>query len=372
MVRITPCISVVIQRKAVKNQELLEKWIKEDNPSFTSYDDDLICMTIAMNPYDARSSVENLNKRLGIQIYDESNPYEPVAKDGVVVERMFGFGAPCNWVRREKIDRADYLEYIPESERKPAYVPEKYDPEKDIVVRDFGKYNGQPLLLMENQYELYIRLGTDRHGIPLPGHDRLMMKVVHEISREDAILCLKCEREEKDDFYDLMEKRLEKEREIDYVRRILVDLGDSEIGRIYIARAECADTYHIRLVGEKTTAYYPLPKEYRENAEECKSLSTEQVLSFINEEIAKKEKRNQMMKEWQQKGLSHVVKDFGDTTDGHLSINHGKYGNHIRLVRDDESKNFRLPREYWYDDELCKSLTMETVVSFIDESKKRD
>ena len=73
MVRITPCISVVIQRRAVKNQQLLEKWIAEN--SFISYDEYLVCMTIAMNPCDAKSAVENLNNRLGIQIYDESTSF---------------------------------------------------------------------------------------------------------------------------------------------------------------------------------------------------------------------------------------------------------------------------------------------------------
>ena len=300
MVRITPCISVVIQRKAVKNQALLEKWIKEDDPSLTSYDDDLICKTIAMNPYDAERAIENLDERLGIQIYDESNPYEPVAKDGVVVERMFGFGAPCNWLRRDKTDGMHCLSYIPENERQPIIVRE-YDPSKDIVVRDFGKYDGKPLLLMENQYELYIRLGTTRHGIPLPDHDRLMMKVLHEICREDAILCLECEKEEKDDFYDLMRKRLEKEREIDYVRRILVDLGDSEKGHVYIAKAECADRYGIRLVTKTGTEHYMLPKEYIESAELCRSLTKEQALEFIDKEIARKKEREAKWREQQKK-----------------------------------------------------------------------
>lgn len=372
MVRITPCISVVVQRKAVKNQELLEKWIKEANPSFTSYDDDLICMTIAMNPYDAKRSVENLNRRLGIQIYDESNPYEPVAKDGVVVERMFGFGAPCNWLKREKTDGMHCLSYIPENERRPIKVRE-YDPSKDIVVRDFGKYKGQPLLLMENRYELYIKLGTDRHGIPLQDHDNLSMKVAHEISREDAILCLECEKEDKDDFYDMMEKRIEKEREIDYVRRILVDLGESDRGHIYIARAECAERYGIRLVTKAGTEHYLLPEEYRESPEMSRSLTKEQVLIFIDEEIARKKEREARWREQRNKNSnSYVIKDLGDAPEGHLSINHGKFGNYIRLTKGEDWKGFRLPTEYRKDEELCKSLTLETVASFIDESKKGD
>ena len=292
MVRITPCISVVIQRKTVKNQTLLEKWIKEKDSLCTSYDDDLVCMTIGMNPYDAKRSVEILNRRLGIQIYDESNPYEPVAKDGVVVEKVFGFGAPCNWVRRVKTDEKDfmpdYLSYIPENERGPAYVPEKYNPEEDIVVRDFGEYDGQPLRLMENRYEVYIRLGTERHGIPLPDYGRLMTKILHEISREDAVFFLECEKEENDDFYDLLEKRLAEEREIDYVRRILVDLGESEKGHIYIARAEKFESYSIRLVTGNGTKPYLLPKEYASSAQRCKSLTREQVLEFIDEDIARK------------------------------------------------------------------------------------
>lgn len=184
MVRITPCISVVIQRKAVKNHALLEKWINEDDPSFTSYDDDLVCMTIAMNPYDAKHSVENLNRRLGIQIYDESNPYEPVAKDGVVVERMFGFGAPCNWVRRERVDGIDYLSYIPESERKPAYVPEKYDPSMDKDVKDLGEYKGKHIILRENRYEMYLMHGDDRHHVPIDEHG--VISVLGVIKSEKA------------------------------------------------------------------------------------------------------------------------------------------------------------------------------------------
>lgn len=66
MVRITPFISVVIQRKAIKNQALLEKWIKKDNSSFASCDDDLICISIAMNPYDAKNAIKDLNKSLDI------------------------------------------------------------------------------------------------------------------------------------------------------------------------------------------------------------------------------------------------------------------------------------------------------------------
>ena len=62
---------------------------------------------------------------------------------------------------------------------------------------------------------------------------------------------------------------------------------------------------------------------------------------------------------------SYEIKDLGDTPEGHLSINHGKFGNYVRLTKDDNWKGFRLPDEYKKDEELCKSLTMEAVLSFI-------
>lgn len=150
---------------------------------------------------------KNLNKRLGIQIYDYSNPYEPVAKDGVIVERMFGITAPCNWLKREKGSDGkrfgtDYLSYVPESERKPAYVPEKYDPADDTIVKDFGEYKGKRLVVKENKYEMYLMHGDDKHPVPNPDPGPIATEVLHDMEINDAILCI----EDNDSFYKMIEK----------------------------------------------------------------------------------------------------------------------------------------------------------------------
>lgn len=351
MVRITPCISVVIQRKAVKNQQLLEKWISEN--SLISYDENLVCMTIAMNPYDVKDMIESLNKRLGIQIYDESNPYEPVAKDGLVVERFFGSGARCNWVKRDK--SGNYLSFIPENERKPAYVPEKYDPSMDKDVKDLGEYNGKHIILRENRYEMYLMHGEDRHHVPIHEHGEIPSSVFHEMSLQDAILCI----EDVDSFYEMMNKRLE-----EAFSPLIVDFGLHEGAKLEIRGSRHANKI---VHGDK---FFLLPKEYQFNAELCKTLDTAKVLEFIEEDIAKREERKQYWKakREEQERLrmeSAIVKDLGDTSEGHLYVWKGKYGNFIKLIKDDEQKNYRLPKEFQKDDALCKKLNAEEVLAMI-------
>ena len=346
MVEITPCISVVIQRKAVKNQALLEEWLKKDSLSFISYDDDLICMTIAMNPYDAKSAVDKLNRRLGIQIYDESNPYEPVAKDGVVVEGMFGFGAPCNWVKREKIDGKVFLSYIHEVERKPAYVPEKYDPANDTVVKDFGEYKGKSIILKKNKYEMYLKHGDDRHPVPNPDPGPIASEVLCNMDVKDAILCI----EDDDSFYDMIKKRI---YEVSYP--LLNDYGLYNGEKLEI-RGGRRGVFFIQLGKE----HYMLPKEIFNDRIQCSALSKEQVIAFIDEETSR---RNQRRTE---RSLN-IILDLGETTEGHIYICKGRFGNYIRLIKGEEWRNFPLPKEYKENEELCRKLSMEKVLSLIKE-----
>ena len=347
MIRVTPCISVVIQRKAVKNQELLDKWIAKGG--FLSYDDDLICMTVAMNPYDAKQAIENLNKRLGIQIYDYSNPYEPVAKDGVIVERMFGIAAPCNWLKREKGSDGkrfgiDFLSYVPENERKPAYVPEKYDPANDTIVKDFGEYKGKCLILKENKYEMYLKHGDDRQPVPNPDPGPIAAEVLHDMDINDAILCI----EDDDSFYDMIEKRI---YEVSFP--LLNDYGLYNGKKLEI-RGGRRGVFFIQLGKE----HYMLPKEIYNDKNQSAALSREQVIAYIDEEISRRNKRRT------EKPLN-IISDLGETTEGHIYICKGKFGNYIRLKKGEEWRNFRLPKEYKEDDELCRKLRVEDVLSTV-------
>lgn len=63
--------------------------------------------------------------------------------------------------------------------------------------------------------------------------------------------------------------------------------------------------------------------------------------------------------------MTAIVKDLGDTPDGHVYVWKGKFGNYIKIVKGDEEKRFRLPKEYQKDDGLCVNLKVEDVLDMI-------
>ncbi len=265
------CICIILKRGAIKNKELIEEWIRSGRIEEGRFDEHLVCFFAGMNPWTAKRAGDILSERLGVEIYDNNNPYEPIAKDGVYEETMGGLCACCNWLRKE--EGWHKYSYVPESERHPITVSE-YDPTKDMVVRDFGEYNGQKLLLMENGYEIYLKLGTDRYSLFLPD-DEVGVLIARGISKDDAALFL----ENEDEFYNLMDKRIKKEWKLIAERRIFFDVGDSSIGHLYIAKGKYAN--YIRCVSGKENRNFKLPKEYWFDENLCKTLSVETVLSFI-------------------------------------------------------------------------------------------
>ncbi len=357
------CICIIIRREAIKNKDLVDEWIKKGVIRESGYDEHLICILAGMNPWDAEDTGLSVSKRLGIEIYDTTNPYEPISKDGVYEESLGGLCAPCNWLKREE-GRHNYS-YVPENERRPYRKIREYDPSKDVLIKDFGEYKGQPLLLMENYYELYLKTGTVRNGIFLPiGDPETVREVIRGISREEAIMYLK----DDDKFDEVIKVRVEAENEKAIQKEIFLDLGDSEIGHIYIVHGRYGN--FIRLASEKEKRNMLLPKEYRESKELCESLTNEQVVAFINQENAEKKAREVERKKREFKRTLNIIVDFGESSEGLLRIVKGRFGNYIMVNCNENQKNYRLPKEYQHDDNLCRALSLETVLSFIKNSKR--
>ena len=102
MVYTLGCIDIIIKRSAldrnpVKNSEYL---IRNNRIEEDFYDQDLICVPGGMNPRDAEDTGKWLEREYNIQIIDESDPGNPVSKDGVVVNGPFGTTTKCNWIRK--------------------------------------------------------------------------------------------------------------------------------------------------------------------------------------------------------------------------------------------------------------------------------
>ena len=95
-------IDIIIKRSAldrnpVKNSEYL---IKDHKLEKDFYDQDLVCLAGGMSPRDAQNSAKRLEREYTIRILDESDPKNPIAKDGVVVNGPFGLTTKCDWIRK--------------------------------------------------------------------------------------------------------------------------------------------------------------------------------------------------------------------------------------------------------------------------------
>lgn len=95
------CIDIIIRRSALDRNPVInsEYLIREEKLENDYYDDDLVCIPGGMSPADAEASAKFLERRYNLTILDFSNPRDPVAKDGVVINGPFGPTTKCDWLQ---------------------------------------------------------------------------------------------------------------------------------------------------------------------------------------------------------------------------------------------------------------------------------
>ena len=107
-------VSIIVRRDAIKNPRLLEWKIKHGILAPERYDDHLVCFVAGMEAEDIESSIRDVEKSYGIQLYDKNIPGNHVSKDGVIVAEPFGPRGICNWLKEEGPNQ---YSFIPENER---------------------------------------------------------------------------------------------------------------------------------------------------------------------------------------------------------------------------------------------------------------
>ena len=346
MILTYPCYSVIIKRKAITKPWVIDEMIRNGRLEECRYDENLVTFLVGMNPIDAEDGINYLNEKLGIEIYDMSNPKKPHSKDGMLWASPFG-GAGGGWLVREGDRMSHLLSYFPEEKRT---IPrEEIMKHRRTCVRDFGFFDkGAHLMIMKGIEECYLHYH----------YDYLLPKKYQ--TDEEA-----CKAMTEKDVLSIMAKN-GISLVPDFVERdhgqLLVDYGDYNGWKLCLISDICK-----RL----SLTYKNMKIEISKTLGDENSVTRDDVISILEKTLDEYRKKEEL-KNAHKSQVPHIPiiprkmngfhLDLGQYRGKPVTLEEGRYGIYLKCGKE----NYRIPRDCQQDEELAKKkITLEEAISII-------